>query len=148
VTANATSTITGLSAATDTVTETATALANGDKIIFTDVGRLDDAGPGPDYFVVEGDQHVQGRPTSGGSAVTIGTATVSYRKPWTTALATVPRHALLQGVYDNGGITEQATATLIVNSTQKLALSNAYANSYGKFVETSGPSAASPWTRS
>jgi hypothetical protein len=28
--------VTGLSAATDTITETATALANGDKIVFTD----------------------------------------------------------------------------------------------------------------
>ena len=45
--------------------------------------------------------------------------------------------ALLQGVYDNGGIAETDTATLIVNSSQKLALSKAYASAYGKFFETS-----------
>jgi hypothetical protein len=43
----------------------------------------------------------------------------------------------LQTVYDNGGITEQATATLIVNSAQKRRLTKAYAGSYGQFHETS-----------
>jgi hypothetical protein len=42
--------------------------------------------------------------TSGGSAITIGTATVSYRKPWTTAMTPDTLSASLQSIYDNGGI--------------------------------------------
>ena len=38
--ANSSFSVTGLSAATDTITETSTARANGDKIIFTDTGAL------------------------------------------------------------------------------------------------------------
>jgi hypothetical protein len=137
LTANATSTITGLSAATDTVTETATALSNGDKIIFTDVGASTTLVQGRVYFVVsKATNTFKVALTSGGAAVTIGTATVSYRKPWTTTLTVDHISALLQGVYDNGGIAETDTATLIVNSSQKLALSRAYATAYGKFVES------------
>jgi hypothetical protein len=83
-----------------------------------------------------------------GAAITIGTATVSYRKPWTTTLTVDMVSTLLQGVYDNGGITEQDTATLIVNSSQKLAISRAYASSYGKYFETNRASVASRSTRS
>lgn len=136
VTANATSTITGLSAATDTVTETATALANGDKIVFTDVGASTTLVLGRTYFVQSKATNTFKVGTSlAGGTVTIGTATVSYRKPWVTALAKSHVDALAQQVYDNGGVAEQSTATLIVNSTQKIALSNAYANFAGKYVE-------------
>jgi uncharacterized membrane protein len=138
LTANATSTITGLSAATDTVTETATALANGDKIVFTDVGASTTLVQGRVYYVVsKATNTFKVATSSGGSAVTIGTATVAYRKPWTTTLTVDHVSALLQGVYDNGGIAETETAALIVNSSQKLALSKAFATSYGKFVESS-----------
>jgi hypothetical protein len=136
-TANATSVVTGLSAATDTVTETATALVNGDKIIFTDVGASTTLVVGRVYFVQQKATNTfKVGLTAAGAAITIGTATVSYRKPWTTTLTVDMVSALLQGVYDNGGITEQDTATLIVNSSQKLAISRAYASSYGKFFET------------
>jgi len=137
-TANATSTITALSAATDTVTETATALANGDKIIFTDVGASTTLIMGRVYYVVSKSTNAfKVALTSGGAAVTIGTATVSYRKPWTTTLTVDHISTLLQGVYDNGGIAESDTATLILNSSQKLAVSRAYASAYGKYVENS-----------
>ena len=49
---NSTSTVTGLSAATDTVTETSTALANGDKIVFTDTGASTAISTGRTYYVV------------------------------------------------------------------------------------------------
>lgn len=138
LTANATSTITGLSAATDTVTETSTALANGDKIVFTDVGASTTLVQGRTYFVVSKSTNAfKVALTSGGTAVTIGTATVAYRKPWTTTLTVDHISALLQGVYDNGGIAETDTAALMVNSSQKLAISRAYATAYGKFVESS-----------
>jgi hypothetical protein len=74
--------------------------------------------------------------TSGGSAITIGTATVSYRKPWTTAMTPDTLSASLQSIYDNGGF-RGGNRTLIVNSTQKIKISKAYAGSYGQFNETS-----------
>lgn len=138
VVAKATATVTGLSAATDTITETATARSNGDKIIFTSVGASTTLVQGRVYYVVgKSTNSFQVATTPGGTAVTIGTATVAYRVPQTTALAVADVNGLLQLVYDNGGITEQETATLIVNSSQKLAVSQAYGNAYGKFMETS-----------
>lgn len=138
VTAKATSTVEDLSAATDTVTETATALANGDKIIFTDVGASTGIEVGRIYYVVNKSTNAfKVSLTSGGSAITIGTATVSYRVPWTTTLATSHVEDGLQQVWDNGGITDMETATLIVNSVQKRAVSSAYGNAYGKYTETS-----------
>lgn len=136
--AKATSTVTGLSAATDTVTETSTGLSNGDQIIFTDVGDSTTLVPGRVYYVVSKSTNAfKVATSSGGSAVTIGTATVSYRVPWATTLTTTHVDDLLQSVYDNGGIADQGTATLMVNSVQKRAVTAAYAGAYGKFVESS-----------
>jgi hypothetical protein len=53
VVGNSVSTVTGLSAATDTITETATALANGDKIVFTDTGASTAISTGRTYYVVQ-----------------------------------------------------------------------------------------------
>ncbi len=44
---------------------------------------------------------------------------------------------LMQSIYDNGGITEQETATVVCNSAGKRQISSAYANYAGKFTETS-----------
>jgi len=138
VTAVAASTITGLSAATDTITETSTALADGDKIVFTSVGASTAITTGRVYHVVNKSTNAfKVSETAGGSAVTIGTATVAYRKPRSTALATTDIDGILQKVWDNGGLGDGETSTLIVNSKQKLAISAAYAGAYGKFVETS-----------
>jgi hypothetical protein len=134
---NSTSTVTGLSAATDTITETATALANGDKIVFTDTGASTAISTGRTYYVVsKSTNSFKVALTSGGSAITIGTATVSYRKPYTTAMTPDTLSASLQSIYDNGGFRGGAR-TLIVNSTQKIKISAAYASAYGKFTETS-----------
>jgi len=136
--AKATSTITGLSAATDTVTETSTGLSNGDQIIFTDVGASTTIYVGRIYYVVSKSTNAfKVAATSGGSAITIGTATVAYRVPWTTTLATSHVDDILQLTWDNGGISDQSQATLVVNSSQKRAVSKAYADAYGKFTETS-----------
>lgn len=73
---------TGLSAATDTITQTATALANGDQIWFTSVGASTTLVAGQVYFVVsKATNTFKVSLTSGGSAVTIGTATVAYIRP-------------------------------------------------------------------
>ncbi|HEY9475258.1 MAG TPA: DUF5309 family protein [Mycobacteriales bacterium] len=136
--AKETATSTGLSASTDTISETTTARANGDKIVFTSVGASTTLVQGRVYFVVnKATDSFKVALAAGGSAVTIGTATVSYRVPQTADLSVDDVSALLQSVYDNGGITEQATAALVLNSSQKLAVSKAYASAYGKFHETS-----------
>jgi|SRR6185503_18240098 len=126
----ATSTITGLSSATDTITETATALANDNKIVFTSVGDMTNVVAGRAYFVVQKATNTfKVSRTQGGAPLTLGTSTanVDYLVPRTTDLATTDVDDLLQLAYDNGGISEQKTATIAVNSQQKRQISRAYA---------------------
>lgn len=141
LTDKSTAVVTGLSAATDTITETSTGRSNGDKVIVTAdsvlaansqviVGRV--------YFVVNKSTNAfKLANTAGGAAITVGTSTIAYRLPWTTALDVPTLNALFAQTYDNGGIAEGATAAVMCNSSQKLALSAAYASAYGKFYETS-----------
>lgn len=133
-------TITGLSSATDTITETATALVDGDEIVFTSTGDATSIIAGRVYYVVSKATNTFKVATSpGGSALTLGTSTsnINYTKPWATVLTPAHVGDLMQMAYDNGGISEQETATLVVNSRQKRALTTAYAEAYGKFQETS-----------
>ncbi|HEY9475628.1 MAG TPA: DUF5309 family protein [Mycobacteriales bacterium] len=74
--------------------------------------------------------------TKGGAvqAVTAdGTADVFKQNPVSVAKL----GDLLQSVYDNGGISEQGTATVIVNSAAKRQITTAYGELFGKFMETS-----------
>lgn len=139
--AKSTATITGLSAATDTITETSTGRSNGDKVIVTADSVLSADSQvviGRVYFVVSKSTNAFKLATSsGGSAITVGTSTIAYRVPWTTTLDVPTFNAFLAQIYDNGGIAEGATAAVMLNSSQKLALSAAYASAYGKFHETS-----------
>lgn len=126
----ATSTVTGLSSATDTITETANALANDDKIIFTSIGDMTNVVAGRTYYVVsKATNTFKVAATLGGTAITLGTSTtnVDYVKPRTTALLTTDIDDLAQLAYDNGGLSESATATIVVNSPQKRAITRAYA---------------------
>jgi hypothetical protein len=127
-----------LSAATDTITEATTPVADGKGIVFTDVGVATAITTHRVYYVVSkaaGSFKVAATP--GGTAITIGTATVKYILPSATATDTDDIDAFLQGVYDNGGLNDTSAATIIVNSRQKRAISSAYASAYGKFVESS-----------
>jgi hypothetical protein len=54
-----------------------------------------------------------------------------------TALTIDKFNTLLQAIFDGGGLSEQETATILVNSGLKVELSGLYANAYGKFTETS-----------
>lgn len=55
-----------------------------------------------------------------------------------TAVLTVARLGdVMQLAYDNGGITEQATAALVTNSSGKRQITNAYATAYGQYQEMS-----------
>jgi hypothetical protein len=138
----ATSTVTGLSSATDTITETATALADADKIVFTSTGDATGIVAGRVYFVVsKATNTFKVASTSGGSAITLGTSTtnIDYIKPWTTTLTTTHIDELIQQAWDNGGLSQQSTATIIVNSTQKRAVTKAYADAGAKviYIDTS-----------
>jgi hypothetical protein len=133
VTSKATAAVTGLSAATVTITETATARVNGDKIVFTDVGVSTGIYPGRVYYVRDkATNSFSVAATPSGAAVTIGTATVSYLVPWATDLTTVVVEDAIQGAWDNGGVREESLAVLLVNSTQRRAVTAAYASAFQK----------------
>lgn len=128
----ATDELTGASASTDTITVTH-ALENGDKVVFTDVGASTTIRPDRVYYVVSKSTTVSFKvaATLGGSAITVGTATVSLIKAG-TALDVDVVEGFMQGVFENGGISEQETATLFTSPRQKRALTAAYADKYGK----------------
>lgn len=130
---------TGLSAATDTITETSTTVADGDEVVFTDVGASTAIRAGRRYFVVgKSSNAFKVSASKGGSPITIGSATVSLRVAASGTTDVDDFNELAQIVYDNGGIANLDTATLIMGSSQKRALSAAYASAYGgKFVESS-----------
>ncbi|MGW6498554.1 SU10 major capsid protein [Nonomuraea angiospora] len=132
-------TVTGATTATDTVTSTAHGLVDGDKIVFTNTSTATGIVAGRAYFVDQQDVNSFKVSTSlGGTAITLGTATgLAYIKPWSTTLSGDHINDLLQMAYDNGGISEQTTATLLCNSIQKRAVTKAYASAYGQYTETS-----------
>jgi len=121
-----------LSAATDTITETATTLADNDAVRFTATGASTTVKLNRTYYVVGKTTNAfKVSATRGGAPITIGTATVSVRKMSTAAPTKGSYDNLFQTVYDNGGIAEGETATIIVGSDQKRNVSGAY-NSDGK----------------
>jgi hypothetical protein len=133
---------TAASAATDTITATHD-LAAGDKVVFTDVGASTTIVVGRAYWVKSVSTTVSFKivPTADltATAITVGTATVSFYAINAANIVTVADiNGLLQSVFDNGGINEQATATLFVPSGQKIAISNAYANAFRKADPLSG----------
>jgi hypothetical protein len=128
--------------ATDTITSASNGLTNGDQVVFTSVDVATNIRVDRTYYVVSaaaGTFKVSA--TSGGSALTLGTATVKY-VPVSGSLATdaisgvtVDKvNALVQGAFDNGGLTMGATRTLFVPSIQKTKLTKAYAKAYGSNV--------------
>lgn len=130
--------ITGASSATDTVTSTGHGLVDGDKVVFTATGATPLVA-GRVYFVDQLDANTFKLSGSlGGAAITLGTASgLAFTKSWTTTLTTDHIGELLQLAYDNGGISEQATAAMLCNSIQKRAITKAFADAYGKFTESS-----------
>ncbi|MFD3614436.1 DUF5309 family protein [Streptomyces sp. NPDC058676] len=132
-------TTTGATSATDTITSTAHGLVDGDKIVFTNTSTATGIVAGRIYYVDAIDANTfKVSTSSGGAAITLGTATgIAYTNPWETALTTDHVSDLLQLAYDNGGISEQETATLVVNSSQRRAVTKAFASAYGQYHETS-----------
>lgn len=132
-------TTTGATSATDTITSTAHGLTDGLKIVFTATGVATGIVAGRVYFVDEtGANTFKVSSSSGGAAITLGTATgLAYTLPWATALTGDVVNDLIQLSYDNGGVSEQFTATLLSNSIQKRAITKAFASQYGQYQETS-----------
>lgn len=128
---------TGATSATDTITVTH-ALAAGDKVIFTENGGANIV-VGRVYYVksVSTTASFKIVPTSNlsATAIAVGTGTgIAVHKPWATALTTDVVDDLVQSAWDNGGVKDQFTATLWANSTQKRAVSAAYASAHAKAV--------------
>jgi hypothetical protein len=120
------------SASTDTITATHNLVAN-DKVVFTDVGASTTIVPGRAYWVKSVSTTVSFKiaATQGGTAIVVGTATVSFYGMKAATLITPDAvDLLLQSVFDNGGITEQETATLFCSSGVKRTLTKAYATAY------------------
>jgi len=131
---------TGLATATTVITETATPVANNDKVIITAADVVAGAALqiGRTYFVVAKSTNAFSvAATLGGAAITIGTGTISYSRPAVAATTVSTYESLFQQVYDNGGIEDSDTATILMGSTQKRNLAAAYAASYGKYWESS-----------
>jgi hypothetical protein len=92
--------------------------------VFTATGAATGIVAGRSYYVDQIDVNsFKVSTASGGAAITLGTATnLAYTKPWATTLTSDVINDLLQLGYDNGGFSEQATATLLCNSVQKRAI--------------------------
>ena len=118
--------------ATDTITVTH-ALNNGDKVVFTDTGDATNIVAGRTYFVVGKSTTVSFKvaATAGGPAIQLGTAVVQIVVPQGTELVKNDIDDLLQMCFDNGGLTG-GLGTFLVNSSQKRAITNAYASAYAK----------------
>ncbi|HEY9367561.1 SU10 major capsid protein [Streptomyces sp.] len=131
--------VTGATSATDTITSTGHGLVDGNTIVFTDTTTATGIVAGRTYYVDQLDANTfKVSTSSGGAAITLGTTTgLAFTKPWATVLTSAHVNDLLQLAFDNGGISEQHTATLLCNSAQKRAITVAYASAYGQFQETS-----------
>lgn len=126
--------LTAISTSTDTLTVTHD-LVVGDRFVFTDVGASTAVVPGKAYWVQSISTTVSFKisATSGGSAITVGTATqAGYPLKIANVLTVGNANSILQSVFENGGISDQGTATLFVAPGQKTQLSAAFAAAYGQ----------------
>lgn len=123
-----------LTSATDTISETTTPLANGNVIIFTQTGGATNIQPGKKYYVVnKSTDAFKVSLTSGGSALTLGTASgIKYVKQRSTDLTVDEIDDLAQLAFDNGGLSESFTATIAVNSSVRRQITKAHASAYGQ----------------
>lgn len=122
-------------ASTDLIAATGHGLNINDQIVFTSVGTATPLATGT-VFYVSSDTFTANSfkvsTTKNGAAVNIsadGTVTFRKRQALTKGLV----DDLLQSVYDSGGISESATATLLVGSAQRRAVTNAYVTA-GNYV--------------
>ncbi|MFN3005136.1 SU10 major capsid protein [Mycolicibacterium wolinskyi] len=126
--------------ATDTVTAAAHGMANGDMVVFTDVGTATGIRLDRSYFVVsQAAGTFKVAAAAGGAPITLGTATVKYvqvsggatTSGGGTGVSVDRINAFVQGIFDNGGLTQGDTRVLFVPSIQKTRITKAYATAYG-----------------
>lgn len=128
--------VTGASTATDTITITHDLVAD-DKVVFTEIGDMTNVVAGRAYWVKSVSTTVSFKisATQGGAAITVGSSSSDvdfYPLKAANVVSTDNVNSLLQSAYDNGGISEQSTATLFVPSGLKLGITKAYAAAYGQ----------------
>lgn len=119
----------GSAATTDIITLAAHGLNVGDSLVFSNIGTTVGVSVGTTYYVSP-TNYTSGQfslsATRGSATViditTAGTVVWAAYAPLTKAMV----DDLLQSVYDNGGITESATATLLVGSSQRRKVTAAY----------------------
>jgi hypothetical protein len=123
-------------AATDLIAATGHGLAINDEINFTSVGTATPLVINTVYYVSADTftaNSFKVSTTRGGTAVNItADGTVTFRKRQVLSKSLVDD--LLQAVFDSGGISEMATATLIVPSAQRRAVTTAYVGA-GNYVQ-------------
>jgi hypothetical protein len=129
---------TGASSATTSITPVGGhTLAVNDVVFFTKTGDATNITTGRPYWVktVSTTVSFTVAETEGGAALTLGTSTanIDYHSVGTTAVDVDDINEFAQLVYDGGGLTE-GLGTFLVNSSQKIALTKAYADAYGKAV--------------
>jgi len=129
-----------LAAAGDTVTKTGHGLTNGQSVRLANINTPNGLNTTDPYFVVNAATNTfQLALTNGGAPVDI-TADSTADVTVGNAVTTDAVDTLLQSVYDNGGIAEGATATLLVGSAGKRRLTKAYAttNAYREMSRNVG----------
>lgn len=128
-------------ASTDLVNSTSHGLVAGDTVIFSSLTGGAGLTTDTTYYVIASGLTTNVFKVSlqkNGPAVDITSdASAATAVKAGTALSTTLLGDLLQSVYDNGGIAESDTATIICNSSQKRAISKAYAGAYGQYQELS-----------
>jgi hypothetical protein len=127
---------TGASSATGVITPvSAHTLTVGTRVVFSSIGTMTNVVAGRVYFVTGVNTTVSFviSATAGGAPITVGTSTanIDYHSLSATALDVPTVNALAQQVFDNGGLTD-GLGTFLVNSSQKVALTRAYASAYGQ----------------
>jgi hypothetical protein len=133
---------TGLAAtaSTDLITLTAHGLTNGQSVRISTINTPNGLSTTDPYFVVGVTANTfKLALTNGGAPVDI-TADSTVTVTTGVAVTTDAVDTLLQSVYDNGGISEGATATLLVGSAGKRRLTKAYAttNAYREMSRNVG----------
>lgn len=131
-----TNSATGASSATSVITPTAAhSLSVGNKVVFTNTGAATNIVIGRIYYVqaVSTTVSFSVAATSGGAAITLGTSTanIDYHSVSASALTSDNILGLVQNVFDAGGLTG-GSATFLVNSTQKRAITKVFADLYAK----------------
>lgn len=113
---------------TDLITLTTHGLVAGDTVTFSSVGTATPLVAGQGYYVIASGltaNDFKVSRTKGGAAVDItANGTVVWSKG--VALTKTMVDDTLQMAYDNGGLSEQDTATLLVGSAQKRAVTSVY----------------------